>query len=100
MKSRIIKKLHLDELKEKTNSSKIKKEIKEFWKRFRTNMATLIISAFGLVTALSWNDAIKCMITSLLPPRDELTYKFYAAVVVTLIAVVATYFISKLKPEE
>ena len=77
----------------------INHEVSKFTKAFRENFATLIISALGLVAALSWNDAIKAAIDTLFPTTSNIIYKFYVAIVVTLISVVITYFISKIKPK-
>jgi Flp pilus assembly pilin Flp len=74
-------------------------EVSKFTKAFRENFATLIISALGLVAALSWNDAIKTTIDTLFTTTGNLIYKFYVAVIVTIISVIITYFISKLKPK-
>jgi Flp pilus assembly pilin Flp len=90
----------------KANEWKIQKrkmiinhEVSKFTKAFRENFATLIISALGLVAALSWNDAIKTTIDTLFATTGNLIYKFYVAIIVTVISVVITYFISKLKPK-
>jgi Flp pilus assembly pilin Flp len=80
-------------------SMTINHEVSKFTKAFRENFATLIISALGLVAALSWNDAIKTMIDTLFPSTGNLIYKFYVAIIVTIISVVITYFISKVKPK-
>jgi len=74
----------------------INNEVSKFTKAFKENFITLIISALGLVAALSWNDAIKAVITTLFPEND-LAYKFYVAVIVTAMAVVITYFLSRIK---
>ena len=77
----------------------INHEVKNFTKTFRDSSTTLILSALGLVAALSWNDAIKTSIDTLFPDKSNLVYKFYIAIVVTAISVCITYFISKLKPK-
>jgi len=77
----------------------INNEVSKFTKAFKENFATLIISALGLVAALSWNDAIKTMIDTLFPATGNLIYKFYVAILVTVISVVITYFITKIKPK-
>jgi hypothetical protein len=87
------------EWKQQKRSLIINHEVSKFTKAFRENFATLIISALGLVAALSWNDAIKSTIDTLFPTTGNLIYKFYVAIVVTLISVIITYFISKLKPK-
>lgn len=77
----------------------INHEVSKLTEAFRENFATLIISALGLVAALSWNDAIKSAISTLFPAESDLIYKFYVAIIVTVISVIITYFISKLKPK-
>jgi C4-dicarboxylate transporter len=72
-------------------------EVSKFTKAFRENFITLIVSALGLVAALSWNDAIKTAIATLFPSESDLIYKFYVAVTVTIMAVVITYFLSRIK---
>jgi hypothetical protein len=71
-------------------------EIKRFTKTFRENFVTLIVSALGLVAALTWNDAIRAWIDTLFPEKT-VAYRFYVAFMVTIISITLTYFISKLK---
>jgi hypothetical protein len=40
----------------------MKKEVSNFTRTFRDSFVTFIVSALGLVAALSWNDAIKSAI--------------------------------------
>ena len=79
-------------------SMDINSEFKRFKDSARLNFTTLMISGFGLVSALSWNDAIKSAITELFP-GDTYIYKFYVALLVTLISVVVIYLISKFKTQ-
>ena len=58
-------------------------------------VATLIISAFGFVAALSWNNAIQGLINEFFPKEGGVIYSFVAAIVVTVIAVVVIFLISK-----
>jgi hypothetical protein len=58
-------------------------------------MVSLIVSAFGFVAALFWKDAIQAMIESIVPEGEGVLYQFGAAVLVTIIAVVAIYIVSK-----
>lgn len=88
-----------NEWKQQKRSMIINHEVSKFTKAFRENFATLIISALGLVAALSWNDAIKTTIDTLFTTTGNLIYKFYVAIIVTIVSVVITYFISKLKPK-
>jgi len=56
---------------------------------------TLIISAFGFVAALFWRDAIQDAIAKLVPEGEGLVYSFGAAIIVTIIAVVVIFVMSK-----
>ncbi|MBN2203294.1 MAG: hypothetical protein JW700_03880 [Candidatus Aenigmarchaeota archaeon] len=89
-------KRHVD-WKQRSRNITINNEIIKFTKAFRENFITLIISAMGLVAALSWNDAIKSAIAALFPAESDLIYKFYVAITVTVMAVVITYFLSRIK---
>jgi hypothetical protein len=57
--------------------------------------ASLIIAAFGLVAALAWNEAIKAIIKEIFGSPDDLMGMFVYALIVTVIAVVATLFITR-----
>ncbi|SRR3989344_2647175 len=74
----------------------IEHELKEFSKAFRDNFFTLIISSFGLLTALTWNDFWREFITTL-SAENSLAYKLLIAVFITLLAVVFTYIFSRMK---
>ena len=78
----------------------INNEVSKFTKAFRENFVTLIISALGLVAALSWNDAIKTTIDTLFPTVGNFIYKYYVAIIVTIVSVVITYFLSRMKPKQ
>ena len=86
-----------DHWKERRRRLIINNEVSKFTKAFKENFITLIVSAMGLVAALSWNDAIKSAIAALFPTESDVVYKFYVAVTVTIIAVVITYFLSRIK---
>jgi hypothetical protein len=77
----------------------INHEVNKFTKTFRESFAAFIASALGVVAALSWNDAIKSAIDTLLPSVGTVVYKFYVALMVTVISVVITYFVAKIKPK-
>lgn len=77
-------------------------------KKFKVQMletvASLITAAFGLVAALAWNETIKEAITQAVGETgDGLTGLLIYALIVTVIAVVATmliaYLLSKAKGE-
>ena len=70
--------------------------VNEFQKEFKKNVATLFISALGLVGALFWQRAIDTWITAEFPgDPNSWVWRFYAAIFMTLIAVIGTIFISK-----
>lgn len=66
--------------------------------QFLQSLSALIISAFGLVAALAWNETIKMAIAKLFDtPADELNIwgLFIYALLVTIIAVAATMIITR-----
>ncbi len=58
---------------------------------------TMILGAFGFLVALQWRDAIKGTIDVFLPAGEGLMYTYMAAILVTVIAVVVTFVLIKLK---
>jgi hypothetical protein len=57
-----------------------------------------IMTAFGLVVALAWNDAIKAFIDHLFPAGSGISAKFiYAAILTIAIVIVSTYLIKEEK---
>lgn len=73
--------------KAKDEAKKIKTEVVE-------KIATLITAAFGFVAALAWNDAIKNAISQL--GLEKYGPLFYA-ILVTVIAVVVTIWIGRIR---
>ena len=60
-----------------------------------------ILAALGFVVALAWNDAIKTFIETLFPlDKNSVWAKFVYALIVTVIIVVATIFLTKKVEEE
>ena len=97
----------LEDLKKKdwrahSRSIALNHRISDFSKEFRKNTVTMIVSALGLVAALMWQDAIKTWINSVIQIDDPNNYliKTYAALVVTFIAVIMIYLLSKLIPRQ
>ena len=62
---------------------------------FKKQLNTLIISAFGFVAALAWNDAIQSLVSAYIPSENAWPYLILNAVIITLIAVTITMFFSK-----
>ena|SRR3972149_3133625 len=71
-------------------------EVIKFTKAFRDNFFTLIISSFGLLVALSWNNFWSTWVNSL-AVENTIPYKFAIAISMTLLAVVFTYVFSRMK---
>lgn len=73
----------------------MKKEQTELKKSVFDKMFTLATSAFGLVAALAWNDAIKAFFEVYFPSQDQLFAKIWYALIVTTLAVTITYYLGK-----
>jgi hypothetical protein len=58
-------------------------------------LAALITAAFGLIAALAWNGAIKAIFAKIFSEAEGLVQMLVYAVVVTIIAVIATLWIGK-----
>ncbi|MDD3406829.1 MAG: DUF5654 family protein [Methanomicrobium sp.] len=59
-------------------------------------IAALITAAFGLVAALAWNSAIQALFKEVFGDASSLPAMMFYAVIVTVIAVIATIWIGKL----
>ena len=60
-------------------------------------VVTMILSALGFLTALAWRDAIRDTIDLFVPTGEGLTFTYFAAILVTIIAVVVTFVLVKLQ---
>jgi S-methylmethionine-dependent homocysteine/selenocysteine methylase len=60
-------------------------------------VVTLSTSAFGLIAALAWSDAIQSLVNKYLSAGGQLISKFVYALLVTLLFIVATVQLAKLK---
>ena len=60
-----------------------------------TQIAALLTAAFGLVAALAWNGAIQAIFKQVFGTTDSITAQLSYAVIVTIIAVVATIVIAR-----
>ncbi|GAB4312607.1 MAG: hypothetical protein Kow0019_11610 [Methanobacteriaceae archaeon] len=63
-------------------------------------IATLITTAFGLIAALAWNEAIKAIIAQFFTAGSGITGLVIYAVLITIIAVIATLLIARAIPSE
>lgn len=70
-------------------SSKISREVKEKTLGF-------ILTAFGLVAGLAWNEAIQSLIKSFFAvDKDSILVKFIYAIVITVLVVIITVYLTK-----
>lgn len=83
----------------KKNKSKKVQEEKSFKETLTSQLVTLSTSGFGLVAALAWNSAIQQAVQDLIAsriPGSGLLSKLIYALLVTILAVVVTFQLSKL----
>ncbi len=76
-----------------------KKREKKFHEELLTQLITLSTSGFGLVAALAWNDTIQAFVKEFIEPRipgSGLLSRLFYAVLITLLAVLITYQLSRL----
>ena len=60
-----------------------------------TQIAALVTAAFGLVAALAWNGAIQAIFKAVFGTTDTIAGQLIYAVVITIIAVIATILIAR-----
>ena len=86
------------------NEGGILKELEKFGQTFKNQLVSFVISAFSFAAALQWNDVI----SSLLKAYQNSVYnsflaqnlwflKLIGAATVSIVAIIAIYFLSKLK---
>jgi hypothetical protein len=84
--------------------NKARTKLRETKKQVYFQTATLINSAFALVAALAWNEAIKAIIDRYVPTGSALYSKLIYAVILTIIIVLVsmklTKIINEFKPED
>lgn len=73
----------------------MKETVVEVKSQVLTTIATLMTTAFGLIAALAWNEAIKALILTFFPKQDGLTGLLVYAILITIIAVIATIIIGR-----
>jgi len=67
----------------------------ELAKQVREKIAALITAAFGLIAALAWNGAIRAIFAKVFGDPDTIVAMLIYAVVVTIIAVIATIIVAR-----
>ncbi len=65
--------------------------IKKF--SFRSITKTVVLTSFTIVTAFIWKDVIMEFIELLVPPGEELMFKFIAACIATVLIIILLFII-------
>ena len=77
-----------------------KAEERSFHKELAQQLITLSTSGFGLVAALAWNEAIQAFVKDYIqrfyPDQSGVISKLIYAIIITLLAVLITYQLSRL----
>jgi hypothetical protein len=82
---------------------KARSNLKETKKEVFLQTVTLINSAFALVAALAWNEAIKALLDRFFPAGSGLYSKFGYAIIITVLVVIVstrlTSVLSRMDPD-
>lgn len=79
----------------------VKNKSDGFTKEVKTRTIGYILGAFGLVTGLAWNEAIKSLINYLFPlDKNSLVAQFVYAVVLTVVLVVVSILVVRFARKE
>lgn len=79
----------------------VMKEQKKIRKEVMEKMLNLATTAFGLVAALAWNDAVKALFEKVFGTAGEqIVAKFWYALIVTTLVVVVTVYLSRMLNKE
>lgn len=70
-------------------------QVTEMKSQVGETIATLVTTAFGLIAALAWNDAIKAIIVQFIGAGNGIMGLLIYAVLITIIAVIATILIAR-----
>jgi hypothetical protein len=81
---------------EKRRKEKAIKELRKLQKEMIDKFSTLITTAFGFVVAFAWNGAVQSIFRNVFGITNEVVPSVVYAVSVTVIAVIATIWISRL----
>jgi len=66
-----------------------------FYEEVLDKVAALMTAAFGLVAALAWNGAIQQLFVQMFGTAESLSAQLSYAIIVTIIAVIATILIAR-----
>lgn len=63
---------------------------------FLERVITLVLTSFGLVIALAWNEAIQALVKTLAPEHEGLVPKFIYAFAITFVFVIISMRLGRL----
>lgn len=72
---------------------------KDLRSEFLKTMTQFVTAAFAFVAALAWNDTIQSIINRFIAPGSGLVSQLIYALLVTILAVLATYLLGKATQE-
>ena len=80
---------------------KIKEESEKISRQVKEKTLGFIITAFGLVAGLAWNEAIQSLIKSFFAvDKDSILVKFLYAIVMTVVVVIITVYLTRFFSKE
>lgn len=72
---------------------------KDLRSEFLKTMTQFITAAFAFVAALAWNNAIQGLINKFIAPGAGVRSALYYAIIVSVLAVLITYYMGKITQE-
>lgn len=73
----------------------MKDQVTEMKSQVGETIATLVTTAFGLIAALAWNDAIKAIIVQFIGAGNGIMGFLIYAILITIIAIIVTILIAR-----
>ncbi len=94
LKETLAKEKRIKVLQEKIDKTRVLR--KELETEFQSRSTIFLTTAFGVVAALFWQTAITDTIKAFIPISGAWFYELFVAIIVTIIAILAIFFISKI----
>ena len=83
------------------NIGKLKEHSRKISREVKQKTLGFIITAFGLVAGLAWNEAIQSLIKNIFPlDENSVIAKFIYAALMTVLLVIITIFLARIFNEE
>jgi hypothetical protein len=87
----------MDKFQSAPSSSKRRQEANDLQRQIRERTVGYITGGLGVVAGLAWNEFIRTIIEVLFPlKKDTIPAKFIYAVIITVVVVVFTIYLTKL----